>query len=138
MTRLPLFDEPTVKVLTVRQPWAHLIVAGLKTIENRTWRTNYRGPLYIHAASKMHDRPVAKIERQFGVTIDPDGLTLGAVIGRVNLIDIVTQSDSLWFEGPFGWVLQDAEAITNAPLRGQMDLFEIPAKTVRQPSLRRL
>jgi hypothetical protein len=41
-----------MKTLSVRQPYAWLIVAGFKTIENRTWRTNYRGPLQIHASQK--------------------------------------------------------------------------------------
>lgn len=35
--------------LTIKQPWASAIMAGLKRVENRTWRTDYRGPLAIHA-----------------------------------------------------------------------------------------
>ena len=38
-----------LKVLVVRQPWAWLIVNGYKDIENRSWRTRYRGALLIHA-----------------------------------------------------------------------------------------
>ena len=38
------------RALTVKQPWASLLVAGIKTVENRTWTTKYRGPLAIHAA----------------------------------------------------------------------------------------
>jgi hypothetical protein len=43
------------KALSIRQPWAHLIVAGIKQIENRTWTTRYRGPLLIHAGQLWHD-----------------------------------------------------------------------------------
>lgn len=39
--------------LTVKQPWASAIMAGLKRVENRTWRTDYRGPLAIHAGSSI-------------------------------------------------------------------------------------
>lgn len=39
-----------MKTLTIRQPWASLIAAGVKTIETRSWSTRYRGPLAIHAA----------------------------------------------------------------------------------------
>lgn len=39
-----------MKALTVKQPWAGLIIAGGKDIENRTWRTSYRGRVLIHAA----------------------------------------------------------------------------------------
>ena len=42
-----------MKALSVRQPWAELIVAGLKDVENRTWRTDYRGPVLIHAGMKI-------------------------------------------------------------------------------------
>ena len=38
-----------MKVLSIRQPWAWAIVAGFKPVENRTWKTGYRGPLLIHA-----------------------------------------------------------------------------------------
>ncbi|HHY88739.1 MAG TPA: ASCH domain-containing protein, partial [Chloroflexi bacterium] len=41
-----------MKALSVRQPWAWLIAQGYKTVENRTWATNYRGPLLIHAGKK--------------------------------------------------------------------------------------
>jgi hypothetical protein len=43
-----------MKILTVRQPWASLIVAGLKDVENRPWNTKYRGRLGIHAAIRFN------------------------------------------------------------------------------------
>jgi hypothetical protein len=42
-----------MRALTIRQPWAWLIVHGHKDLENRTWCTSYRGPLLIHAAGTM-------------------------------------------------------------------------------------
>lgn len=45
-----------MKVLSIRQPWASLIVWNFKDIENRNWKTNYRGPLLIHASSKFDER----------------------------------------------------------------------------------
>lgn len=42
-----------MKALTLTQPWASLVAAGVKTIETRSWSTSYRGPLAIHAASKI-------------------------------------------------------------------------------------
>jgi len=122
---LPLFDPPTVKVLSIRQPWAWLILSGHKTIENRSWTTSYRGPLYIHAGVNRHAIPIATIERNFGITIDRAALTLGAIIGRVTLVDVVTSSQSRWFEGPYGFVLQDPEIIKPVPYRGQMGLFDV-------------
>lgn len=42
-----------MKALSIRQPWAWLIANGYKDIENRSWRTNYRGPVLIHASAAM-------------------------------------------------------------------------------------
>jgi hypothetical protein len=38
-----------MRAICIRQPWAHFIVKGFKDIENRSWKTNYRGPILIHA-----------------------------------------------------------------------------------------
>lgn len=45
-------EKLRMKYLTVRQPWAWLLVNGHKDIENRSWPTKYRGPLLIHAAQQ--------------------------------------------------------------------------------------
>lgn len=42
-----------MKTITVKQPWASLIVEGIKDIENRTWKTNFRGRVLVHAAAKQ-------------------------------------------------------------------------------------
>ena len=42
-----------MKALTVQQPFASLICQGIKDVENRSWRTNFRGTIYIHAAAKL-------------------------------------------------------------------------------------
>jgi len=47
--------DPPEKCLSINEPWAYLIAAGWKTVENRTWHTNYRGRILIHASSaKRH------------------------------------------------------------------------------------
>lgn len=45
-----------MKALTLYQPWASLIACGVKTIETRSWATNYRGPIAIHAAKTVPPR----------------------------------------------------------------------------------
>lgn len=42
-----------MKALSIRQPWASLIVMGIKDIENRTWPTRHRGSVLVHAAKGM-------------------------------------------------------------------------------------
>jgi hypothetical protein len=107
------------KVLTVKQPWAFLIIAGIKPVENRDWQTSHRGLLLIHAGQSYDPQP--DLEREFG--IDPKRLIYGAVIGSVELTDIVTDHPSRFFVGPYGWVLQDARPIVPVPLRGQLRIF---------------
>ena len=53
-----------MKALTLHQPWATLIALGVKTIETRSWRTNYRGPIAIHAG--LHAPGVSNIGGEFG------------------------------------------------------------------------
>jgi hypothetical protein len=107
------------RVLTIKQPWAHLIINGIKRVENRSWKTDYRGLILIHAG-QAYDESYQR-DRTFGV--DPAQLIYGAVIGTADLVDIVTEHSSPFFVGPFGWVLENARPIEPIPLRGQQRLF---------------
>jgi len=110
----------TYKVLTVRQPWAHLIIEGIKPVENRTWCTDYRGPLLIHAAKAYHtDRNIEAL-----YDLEKDDLIRGAIIGIVDLIDIVTKHRSAFFDGPYGWVLSRPRRLRPVPLKGQLKLYD--------------
>jgi len=86
-----------MKALTIRQPWASLIAAGVKTIETRSWSTSYRGPLAIHAgkhpaappsepAWSGFDRFWKHPEWEPGVSFP---LPLGAVVATCTLADVV-------------------------------------------------
>jgi hypothetical protein len=111
------------KALSIRQPWAHLIVAGIKQIENRTWTTRYRGPLLIHAGQLWHDETIADIERRHRIAI-PRDLQLGGIVGIVDLVDVVTQSDDPYFYGPFGFVLENARLLSFMPMRGRLGIWK--------------
>jgi hypothetical protein len=118
-----------VTILTVRQPWAWLIVAGHKPIENRDWSTNYRGRLYIHAAQVVDDAAFAWVAERFPELSLPFSMPTGAVIGHVQLKDCVRKSSSPWFRGKFGFTLaQPHELPTPVSMRGMPGLFsgEVP------------
>jgi hypothetical protein len=106
-----------MKALSVRQPWASLIMLGIKPVENREWSTLYRGPLLIHA-SRRHDHGA-------NVSLAPDQLVYGAVFGIVDLIDIVTEHPSPFFTGPYGWVLVNPRRIEPIPMPGRLRLFDV-------------
>jgi hypothetical protein len=99
-----------MKVISIRQPWAQLIVSGAKDIENRTWPTRYRGPLVIHASKRADDVSSDEIERRFGIC-PPSTLPLGGVIGITEIVDCVTNHPSKWFVGDFGFVLANSRPL---------------------------
>lgn len=50
-----------MKVLSIKEPFATLIKEGKKKIETRSWKTSYRGELYIHASSTKYQESGRKI-----------------------------------------------------------------------------
>jgi hypothetical protein len=109
-----------MKIIVVRQPWAWLIVAGHKDIENRTWTTSHRGPILIQASAKRpsgYDMDCAIAyarERDVGVPVEE--LVFGGIVGVADVIDCVSRHDSPWFMGSVGWILRNARvAIRSVP-----------------------
>lgn len=121
-----------MKALSIRQPWAWLIVAGIKPVENRTWRTHYRGPLVIHAGKHPASETIERIERRFGVSIPREQLQFGGIVGVVELVDVVTTSHSSFYTGPYGWVLQNPRCVKFVPWRGQQGLFDVPDDVINR------
>nr|WP_315768249.1 ASCH domain-containing protein [Bradyrhizobium sp. SZCCHNR2012] len=114
-----------VKGISIRQPYAWLVVSGLKPIENRSQNTRHRGRLLILASQKMHAHSVRDVSRRYSVEI-PTLLPMGGIIGEVDLVDVVTSSRSKWFEGPFGLVLENARIWPKlVPYNGKLGLFDV-------------
>jgi hypothetical protein len=118
-----------MKCLTVRQPWAWLIIEGSKDIENRSWATKYRGPLLIHAGQHI-DKEDAEYYKQESAELGlswPDPLPTGCIIGMVDLVDVVTEHESQWFDGPYGWVLANPRYyVEPLPYKGRLGLYDVP------------
>lgn len=89
-----------MKALTIKQPWASLIVEGIKDIENRTWRTNFRGRIYVHAAQTNVLKVISKMDdQQLKLTSSHElDLHYSAIIGEVDIIDCVLNHESVWAE----------------------------------------
>jgi hypothetical protein len=124
-----------MKVIVIRQPWAWLIVHGFKDIENRSWRTRYRGTLLIQASATLPTRrefeEIRRFVRKRRVKL-PEDFERGGIVGMVQLEDCVTTSRSKWFEGPIGWVLSKPKRLRFIPLKGRLGLFDPPPKIIRQ------
>ena len=113
-----------VPALSVRQPWAWAIVAGIKTVENRSWATRYRGRLLIHSSGRFDREGVETLRRMRGFVL-PDEFELGALIGEVRLVDVVTNARSRWaIDGQYHWLL-DRPRQKRVAVRcvGQLGLF---------------
>jgi hypothetical protein len=111
-----------MKALSVRQPWASLIAAGVKTIEVRSWSTKHRGPLLICAGKRPHE-----------------SLPVGVALCVVDVIDcrpFVHGVDDAAAKcegdtGDFAWVLGSVTLIDSFPVSGKLSLFDVPFKLER-------
>jgi hypothetical protein len=124
--------------LSIRQPWAELILQTRKTIELRPWDTDYRGPLWLHAG-KAAD---LDLDRSFRVSDPPRG----AFVGRITLADISPIDAQRWERwrgqhlgsghyqpGLFAWNLSSAERLRKpVPAPGKLGLFEVDEALARR------
>ena len=127
--------------LSVRQPWAWLIVNSWKPIENRDWKwpATVRGRILIHASKGMTHKEYEDCEWfmvRLGVYAYTqcqlprfDNLERGGIVGDANLVDCVTEHDSIWFTGPRGLVLDDAHTRPFMPYKGRLGFFDVPEIT---------
>ena len=117
-----------MKALSIRQPWAWLVVNGYKDIENRTWSTSFRGRIYVHTGQRMVDDDYPE-QREYmtraGIVI-PSRLARGAIVGEVTIAGCVDESASPWFCGPYGFILEDPVTYSEpVPCRGQLGFFAV-------------
>ena len=119
--------------LSVRQPWAWAILHGGKVIENRSAGAILSGGMdcrriALHAAVGMtRDEylwAVWRLDRHGVRCPAPGDLARGAIIGAVDVVDIVSDSDSEWFGGQRGLVLENPVACEPIPAKGALGYFE--------------
>ena len=118
--------HPALRALSVRQPFASLIISGRKTIELRTWRTHYRGPVLIIASAKPwagdHDHLMGP---------------MGVTIGLVEVVDCrefdpkmdwsstcIPKTHQLPAKPHYSWVLANPRPVRQVPCKGMLNLFQ--------------
>lgn len=130
-----------MKALSIRQPWAHLIIHCGKDVENRSWHTKFRGRFLVHASKGMTKEDYAagySFALECGVTDLPrfEELQRGGIVGSVELVDSVDHSDSPWYMGQKAFVLRDPQHIPFVSMRGQLQFFEVAdVRLPRAPSI---
>ncbi len=125
-----------MKAISIRQPWAWLIVNGYKVIENRSWNTKFRGPVLIHASSRKPTVAEVMLAREIlrqtaGADASlrmpkPEHFELGGFVGMATITGTCESSSSPWFFGPVGFQLKDARSVAFYPMRGRLSFFDTP------------
>lgn len=145
---MDLVPGQTIKAISILQPWASLIAAEAKKIETRSWKTQYRGPLAIHASKAF-----SKENKDFAAIIPElkgKDIYCGHIIAVVNLTDCVKVES--WDEergeasllsgnnhyhvegreflfgnyapGRYGWILENITPIKPVEAKGQLSLWD--------------
>lgn len=122
------------KCLSLKQPYAELIVLGRKTIELRKWNTKFRGQFLIHASKTINNKACRLYN------IDIPSLTTGAIVGSAQLYDVKIYQNkrefladqnkhfavSTYSEPMYGFLLSHAKRLNNSlPLKGRLGFFDV-------------
>ena len=129
------------KALSIAQPWAWAVAYAGKCIENRSWRTHYRGPLAIHASATLfradldlrvkvtrggERRPlidwINRGMRRYGLETKNE-VVQSAVVAIAMIVDCVPSSSSPLFRGEWGWVLEGIVPIEPVSMVGAQSIW---------------
>ena len=131
-----------MKVLSIKEPFATLIANGLKKIETRSWKTNYRGEIFIHASGKSLAKEY--LTNDFVLEIIKDlNMNYGNIICRCNLTDFVYMDEKFlnfiknnpkeynlgdYKLGRYAWILEDVQLIYPIQAKGKLNIWNFEGK----------
>jgi len=125
-----------MKCLSVSQPFADLIVKGKKTVELRSWNTNFRGEFLIHAPSKIRKEDCKRLKLS-------SKLPAGAIIGKAEIYDVKKYSSKVevkkdakkhfasknYYDRKYGFCLRNAKEFrVLIPYKGKLGFFDVNLK----------
>lgn len=126
------------KAISIRQPWAHLIIHAGKDVENRTWPTRVRGYVLIHAGKTMTREDYASCsifcaslphgalpESFWFPTFEELKSQCGGIVGEMIIEDCVRKSPSPWFFGPYGFTIGGTGELPFRPCKGELGFFNV-------------
>lgn len=130
-----------MKCLSIKEPYASLIMHKYKMIETRSWKTNYRGELFIHASIKMVDKKL--LNNDVLELIKDIKMNYGKIICKVKLVDCIYMDDEFIKEirqnkkeyacgryevGRYAWILEDIEPIPSIDAKGKLNIWNYDIK----------
>ena len=124
-----------MKVISIKEPFATLIKDGVKIYETRSWKTNYRGEIYIHASlAYSKSENVFKAEGYLKSKVNP-----GYIICKCNLVDCIPMTEEFisniknntnesdygrYGEGRYAWKLELIEVLNEPiPAKGKLGVW---------------
>lgn len=129
-----------MKVLSLTEPYATLIKNGIKTIETRSWKTNYRGKLYIHASSTKIPKEY-KNNKELMDLVDINCLNYGNIICSCELVDCIEMTDNfietvkknkneyvtgVYAIGRYAWILKDIKVLDKSiKAKGHLGIWNL-------------
>lgn len=127
-----------MKVISIIEPWASLIKEGIKEIETRSWKTNYRGKIYIHASLKKVSKKDERINNLVSLLEDKD-FKYGHIIAEAELVDCIYMDEQFLKEikennqeyicgeyslGRYAWKLSNIKVLDNPiPAKGNLGIW---------------
>ena len=127
-----------MKVISIIEPWASLIKEKVKYIETRSWKTNYRGKIYIHASLKKVSKKDERINNLISLLKDKD-FKYGHIIAEAILVDCIYMDEEFLLKikennqeyicgeytlGRYAWVLKDIKELENPiPAKGNLGIW---------------
>lgn len=127
-----------MKALSLKQPYAELIISGKKTIELRKWNTKFRGEFLIHASSSSDNEAM----QRFGFK----DLPTGCIVGKANLVGVKNYqnqeehakdknlhlANSSW--GNYGFIIENAQRIKPILAKGKLNFWDFTEQTLKNTS----
>ncbi len=126
-----------MKVISIKEPFATLIAKGIKKIETRSWKTNYRGELFIHASGKQLAKEFIKNDFVLNLIKNMD-MNYGNIICKCNLVDCIYMDEGFlnyinqnqieynlgeYKLGRYAWIIEDVEPIYPMPAKGRLNIW---------------
>lgn len=127
-----------MKALSIQEPWASLIKEKVKFIETRSFKTNYRGELYIHASKRKITNSEFDLYNEQISLLKYKDFDYGCIIAKVNLIDCVYMDGDFVKEikknhneficgsykvGRYAWILSDIEVVEPLFKKGNLGIW---------------
>lgn len=127
-----------MKVLSLYQPYAQIIKSGIKKIETRSWKTNYRGKLYIHASMTKLKKEDKENKKLMALVGDAD-MDYGTIICECDLVDCIEMTEDFiaqlkvnnpdeynsgfYSPGRYAWILDNVKICDPIKAKGHLGIW---------------